>query len=120
MVCVCLSYHGVDVDPVLVLAPVPLRRLQVCPRAFVASSDEVVLTVFMKNSHLLQPAEDMGLRENPVRAGANGVQSDPGRISAFGSDELRRDERPGPLHPHGGAVVHPGPTFHGRLGHPPL
>lgn len=32
MVCICLSYHGADADAGLVLAPVPLRWLEVSPR----------------------------------------------------------------------------------------
>lgn len=100
---------------------------------FVTLPDEIVITgIGFKSlvwrfsrfswniSHLLQPAEDMGLWENSVREGATSVQSDPGRVFMFGTYKLRRDERPGPLLPHGGSVVHSRPTLHGRLGHPPL
>lgn len=43
MVCVCISNHGADVDPGLVLAPDPLRRHQVSPRVSVTPSEGLVL-----------------------------------------------------------------------------
>ncbi len=70
--------------------------------------------------HLLQPAKDVGLRGGTVSEGASGVRSDQERASPFGTNELRRGQRPGALHPHGGAVVHTRPALHGRLGHPRL
>lgn len=42
----------------------------------------------MKLFPLLQPVEDMGLRDNTVREGAAGIRGDPGRVSEFGTHEI--------------------------------
>ena len=58
----------------------------------------------------------MGLRDGAHGEGASGVRSDAGGAPAPGPGELRRAQRSGAAHPHGGAVVHTRPTLHGRLG----
>lgn len=58
----------------------------------------------------------MGLRGGSDGEGASRVRGDQRRVSPLGPDELRRDQRPGALHPHGGAVVHTRPALRGRLG----
>lgn len=121
MVRVCLPHHVDDADARLVLVAVPLHRLEVS----LSSTAETDSSSWPQTPELvllfpLQPEEDLGLRLGPVPQGEGRVRRTQGGAQAAGTHELRRDQRPGTLRPHGGAVVHKGPSLHGRLGHPRL
>lgn len=128
LVCLCFPHHGADADPGLVLAAVPLRGLQVShqnttPNITVASPTAPTAQLYSYKHDWFccvcasQPEEDVGLRCGPVAEGAGSIRGHQGRAFPSGTHELRRVQRSGSFHPHGGAVVHTRPALHGRLGH---